>query len=115
MQVQQTKIDPMLCEEIEVNCITRFGVDGAKTTEAYRKAIAEELVSYQLRGFVAERKGSLRKPLPWYDRISRAFALCHAALLMGENPKVFSHRKEILALSSYGTLNSHGNGTAPAF
>lgn len=59
MQVQQTKIDPMLCEEIEVNNVKRFGVDGAKTTEAYRKAIVEELITYQLRGFVAERKGSL--------------------------------------------------------
>lgn len=47
----------MLCEEVEVSDLLRFGLDARKTQEAYRKAIVVELIKYQIRGFLAERKG----------------------------------------------------------
>ena len=52
-------LKPMLCQEITVNGYREYGMDEAKVTAAYRKAIVEELERMRLRGFVAERKRRL--------------------------------------------------------
>lgn len=47
----------MLCEEIEINgTLKQYGLDGARVTQAYREAIAEELKSCEAQGDLAERK-----------------------------------------------------------